>query len=365
MAQELFKVWLANARVNGKVPGGCIARLRDRVEECVRANTGDKSGEPYAKKMEPLVPRLDGARDWQPAEAAALLMDIAAVSDVPLSVMLEEIAGMTILYSPSLPRELESAPWGQSLPNGLRVACLFEPPAAAHRLGTPLKMRILVHNAGQEPVVFRARTWHHIEPTARNAQGAEIEIESITRYTRPPLVVYRLMPGGFFDLASPGVGIGKYGFHSFKNADIASWIDAKVGDEVTLTPGPVPLGDWNEVSVVNSEPRWWLDFLAARLNLAAPLPADAAERAELLRRTVSDVFYADVTAGEIAAFVGDRGPDALESLARRLAGRTGLKPFSGSLQSGTTKFRVTAEDPGAARPPGKPAAQAAPAGKPK
>jgi len=141
---------------------------------------------------------------------------------VPLSVMLEEIAGMTILYSPSLTQELENAPWGKALPNGLRVACLLEPRAAAHRLGTPLKMRILVHNAGKEPVVFRARTWHHIEPTAHNAKGAEIEMESITRYTRPPLVAYRLVPGGFFELASPGVGIGKYGFHNFKNADIAS-----------------------------------------------------------------------------------------------------------------------------------------------
>jgi hypothetical protein len=364
-AQELFKVWLAHARVNGKIPGGCIARLGDRVKEFVRANAGDKSGDPYAKKMAPLVSRLDGARDWQPAEASALLADVAAVSDVPLSVMLEEIAGMTIIYSPPLTNELENAPWGKALPNGLRVACLFEPRAAAHRLGTALKLRILVHNTGNEPVVFRARTWHHIEPTAQNAKGAEIEMESITRYTRPPLVAYRLVSGGFVELASPGVGIGKYGFHNFKNADIASWIDAKVGDEVTLTPGPVPLGDWNEVSVVNAQPRWWLDFITARLNLATPLPADAAERAELLRRTVSDIFYAGAAAGEIAAFVADREPDALESLAKRLAGRSDLKPFSGSLQSGTTKFRVTAEDPRAARPPEKPAAQAAPAGKPK
>lgn len=364
-AQELFKVWLAHARVNGKIPGGCIARLGDRIKEFVRANTGDNSGEPYAKKMEPLVPRLDGQRDWHPAEAAALLTDVAAASDVPLSVMLEEIAGMTILYSPLLAQEFENAPWGKALPNGLRVACMFEPRAAAHRLGTPLKMRILVHNAGKETVVFRARTWHHIEPTAHNAKGEEIEVESITRYTRPPLVVYRLLPDGLFELSSPGVGIGKYGFHNFKNADLASWIDAKAGDEVTLTPGPVPLGDWNEVSVVNSQPRWWLDFLTARLNLATPLPADADERGELLRWTVSDVFYSDVTAEEIATFVSDSNPDALESLAKRLAGRSNLKPFSGSLQSGETKFLVTSEDPATARPAEKPAAQSAPAVKPK
>ncbi len=238
----------------------------------------------------------------------------------------------------------------------LLPACLLQPRAAAHRLGTPLKMRILVHNAGKEPVVFRSRAWHHIEPTARDAKGAEIEMESVTRFTRPPLVAYRLEPGRFVELASPGIGIGKYGFPDFKEDEVASWISAKAGDEVTLPPGPVPLGDWNEASVLNGKPRWWLDFLTARLNLATPLPADAAERAELLQRTVRYIFHTDATAGEIAAFVADREPDALESLAKRLAGRSDLTPFSGSLQSGTTKFRVTAADPGGAKPADKPAA---------
>ena len=121
-AQEAFQsVAGACPRVNGKIPGGCITRLGDRVKEFVRGNLADKAGEPYAKRMEPLVSRLDGTRDWQPAEASVLLTDIAAVSDSPLSVMLEEIAGGTIQYSPSLKKELENAPWGEALPNGLRA----------------------------------------------------------------------------------------------------------------------------------------------------------------------------------------------------------------------------------------------------
>ena len=344
-AQELFKVWLAHARVNGKIPGGCIARLGDRVKEFVRGNLADPAGEPYAKRMEPLVSRLDGARDWQLAEASALLTDLAAVSDSPLSVMMEETAGGTIQYSPPLNKELENAPWGEALPNGLRVACLLEPRAADHRLGTPLKMRIVIHNAGKEPVVFRSRTWHHIEPTARDAKGAEIEMESVTRFNRPPLVVYRVVPGGCVELASPGIGVGKYGFYNFHAADIASWISAKGGDEVTLIPGPVPLGDWNEAAVLNGEPRWWRDFLAARLSLATPLPADAAERAALLESVVSELFYASPTAEETAAFLADHEPTALDSLAKRLAHRAGVIPFAGSLTSGPTKFRVLAADP--------------------
>ena len=92
-AQELFKVWLQHTRVNGKIPGGLIAHVGERVQEFVKGNAADKAGAPYAKRMEPLLPRLDGTRDWQPAEASALLNDIAAVSDSPLSVALEEIAG--------------------------------------------------------------------------------------------------------------------------------------------------------------------------------------------------------------------------------------------------------------------------------
>ena len=111
-------MWLYHARVNGKVPGGHIARLGERVKEFVRGNLADKAGEPYAKKMEPLVSH-SMVRDWQPAEASALLSDIAAVSDSPLVVGLEETAAAKIEGGPSLRKELENAPWGETLPNGL------------------------------------------------------------------------------------------------------------------------------------------------------------------------------------------------------------------------------------------------------
>ena len=355
-AQELFKVWLYHARVNGKVPGGHIARLGERVQEFVRGNLADKAGEPYAKKMEPLVSRLDGTRDWQPAEASALLSDIAAVSDSPLVVGLEETAAAKIEGGPSLRKELENAPWGETLPNGLRMACLLEPSAAEYRLGTTLKMRILIHNTGKEAVLFRARSWHHIGPEARDAQGVEIEVESVTRFTRAPLVTYHLDPDRFIELTSPGIGIGGMRQFNFEGADIVSWIKAKEGDEVTLTPGPVPLSDWNEDPALVGEPRWWLDFVTARLKLASPLPSDAAERTQLLEVTLRDLFQSRATPEEIATFVADREPNALESLANRLAQRPGLKPFSGSLQSGPTRFRVIAPDSGSGQPAEKPAA---------
>jgi hypothetical protein len=374
-AQDLFKVWLQHTRVNGRIPGGLIAQVSARVQEFVTANAADKAGAPYAKRMEPLLPRLDGSRDWQPAEASALLDDIAAVSDAPLSVSLEEIAGGTINHGLALPKDLEAAPWGESLSNGLRTAFIIGPGVASRlryvdhvgnvvtqgaaspgkdsargasgseiALGTPLGCRILIHNAGKEPVVFRTRTWHHIEPTAKDGMGAEIGMESVTRLTRAPLFTWRLEPGRYIEIASPGFGLGKSGFHDFKSANIASWIDAKAGDEVTLTPGHLPLFDWNQSPAADGEPRWWLDFILARLSLTAPLPADAVERSALLRKVMADMFRQDVrpTDEEIAAFVNDRSPQALNDLAQRLFHRPGLRAWAGPLQSGPTNFRATA-----------------------
>ena len=65
----MFKVWQNNARRNGNIPGGLVGRLGDKVKEFIRLNTGDAAGDPYAKKMAPLVPRFDATRDWTPAEA--------------------------------------------------------------------------------------------------------------------------------------------------------------------------------------------------------------------------------------------------------------------------------------------------------
>jgi beta-lactamase regulating signal transducer with metallopeptidase domain len=369
-AQELFKVWLQHTRVNGKIPGGLISRVGERVQQFVKANASDRAGAPYAKRMEPLLPRLDGTRDWQPAQAAALLNDIAAVSDAPLSLALEEIAGGTIQYGLHLKPQMENAPWGDPLSNGLRTAWLLEPRAPEYRLGTPLKCRILVHNAGTEPVVFRTRSWHHIEPTAKDAKGAPIGMETVTRFTRAPLVTYRLEPGRYVELATPGFGLGKYGYHDFKDADIASWIGAKEGDEVTLTPGVVPLNDWNEAAVLDGEPRWWLDFIMARLNLATPLPTDAAERRALLNKVMADItlMHTRPTEEEIAAFVADTSPRALANLAERIFHRPGLHAWAGPLQSGSTKFRVAGADPRGAKPAAAPAAtppSPAPAEKPK
>ena len=98
-------------------------------------------------------------------------------------------------------------------------------------------------------------------------------------------------------------------------------------------------------------PAWWPQFVAHRVAREAPLPASADERTRLLDRVTHDLFGTSPTAEETAAFVADRGADALDALAKRLAARPGLTTFSGNLTSGVTKFRVLPADPEAARKP--------------
>jgi hypothetical protein len=71
---------------------------------------------------------------------------------------------------------------------------------------------------------------------------------------------------------------------------------------------------------------------------------------------VRDLFGTAPTLEETAAFVADRAPDAFDALARRLAQRAGTSSFTGTLQSGETKFRVlsvadAAKKPGVATGP--------------
>ena len=53
------------------------------------------------------------------------------------------------------------------------------------------------------------------------------------------------------------------------------------------------------------------------------------------------IFGTPLAADEIAAFVKmTAGPDPIDALAKRLSHRPGTVPFSGSLKSGPTTFRV-------------------------
>jgi hypothetical protein len=66
---------------------------------------------------------------------------------------------------------------------------------------------------------------------------------------------------------------------------------------------------------------------------------------------MKDLYGAPATAEEMKMFLADDSPDALSSLAKRLAQRSGTKSVSGKLQSGPTRFSVLPIDPEAKHKP--------------
>lgn len=61
--QALFRYCIDHARLNGDISGGSISRLNDLVKEFIELNSGDQYGDPYAKKMQPLLTRFDRKGD--------------------------------------------------------------------------------------------------------------------------------------------------------------------------------------------------------------------------------------------------------------------------------------------------------------
>jgi len=348
-AQALFKSWTTAARGDGKIPGAVIALLGQSVTTFIKNNPTWKT----TPQLEKLLPRFDGSRDWSGPDAVALLDELAALQDTPIGMALDHESDGIIRTGTPLPAQLANAPWGEALSNGLRLAWLLEPRAAEHRLGTPLTARILIHNSGKTPVVFRTWSWHQCEHTAHDASGAEIKLESTHWLTRGQLTPFRLAPGEFVELNGPGIGVGPVGNHEdWQQTRVGTWVEAKSGDDVTVTTSPVPLYDWSEKPELLGDPQWWwLDFINARLARHLPLPADAAARKLLLYRIAMELFGTPVGDEINAAFVADRESTAVDSLAMRLFHRPGLNAWAGALTSGPTTFRVLPADPDAAKKP--------------
>ncbi|MDB5350245.1 MAG: hypothetical protein JWN86_1492 [Planctomycetota bacterium] len=351
-AQALYKTWTTAARRDGKIPGGVIALLGQGVRTFIKNNPTWKT----TPQLEKMLPRFDASHDWTGPDAVALLDELAAVQDTPIKMALDQEEALVIRTGTPLPPALANAPWGEALSNGLRMAWLLEPRAREHRLGTPLKSRILIHNAGKQPVVFRTRTWHQVQHKAIDAKGVEIKVESTNWLTRGLLVPFRLEPGEFVEVNAPGIGVGPRGNHGDRqNTGVGSWVEAKAGDDVTVTTGPVPLSDWNQTpDLLDGEPRWWLDFITARLSRHLPFPADAEARKLLLYRVAMELFGTPVSEEINAAFIADRQSTALDSLAMRLFHRPGLHAWAGPLISGPTRFRVFPADPKKPRIAGNP-----------
>jgi beta-lactamase regulating signal transducer with metallopeptidase domain/biopolymer transport protein ExbD len=347
-AQALLKFWSNAMRMNGQIPGGLIGKLAENVRTFIKRNPTWAT----TQQLQALLPRLDATHDWSGQDAVALLDELSALQETPIKMALEQETQHVIRTGMPLPAELAKAPWGETLANGLRHAWMMEPNAVEYALETALKARALIHNAGKEPVTFRTRTWHQLGHKATDAKGAELETESVDFMTRGILLTYRLAPGEFIEVNSPGIGLGKMGQVEKEGIAVGTWIQAQAGEEVTISTTPIPLMDWNEDAQLklDGEPRWWLDYIRARLARHLPFPDEQKARERLLYRVAMELFGTPVSAEITAVFVADKSPKALETLAELLFHRQGQQAWAGPLQSGVVKLRVTAADEKEAQP---------------
>jgi len=349
-ARALFKLWQSHARLNGDIPGGLLDGLQEKVKVFIRNNTGDSSGDPYARKMAPLEARFELAGDWKPADVVLLLDDIAAVTAIPLETTMGHLSQHTLRHGRLLPAALENADWGDPLPGGLRMAFVLEPRSEEYHLGTEVKARILLHNAGKEPVAFLTSSFQQPGHKAKRSDGRELALVSTEWTTLGRPEAYRLEPGELIEVRTPGLGIGPRSEDRDDWSDVraGSWIRCEAGDEVTLLPGAAML---SRREGVEGDESWWLEFISERIRREAPVPLDPREREYLLYRVVRDLFGTAPSVDEGNAFAADTSPDALRNLAVLLSKREYITPCHGLIHGGETTFRVLPPDPDAAERP--------------
>ena len=353
-AQNLFTTWVACARRNGRVPGAMIGRLKASVELFIKNNPTWKTT-PALKEM---LPSLDASRDWNGIEALALLDRFSEAQSTPVEMASDTEGDRVVTLGTSLPAEWADAPWGEPSKDGLRLAWLLTPRSPEHPLNTALRTRLLVHNAGARPVVFRGWSWLQGDHKAVDAKGRAIPVEAISWLTLSRLHVYRLAPGEFIEIHSTGVGVGSNkNVEDWQNTRVGSWIDAQPGDEITLLTEPIPFGDRDldggAAAPVVSDDRngWWLKFIQESLARRGPAPTEAQERERLVYKVSMELFGNPTDADITASFVADQGAAPFEALAQRLANSTLATPFAGWLRSAPTKFRVLPVDPEAEKRP--------------
>ncbi len=367
-AQSLFQKWQKSARTDGKIPGALIGHVAREMDNFLKRYPADEK----APKLAALRPRCDASHDWTQAEVVALLDDITAISTAPVSwADLPMVFGEynTVKPGQPLPAGLNSAAWGEPAANGLRAAWLLEPAPLlvdtggeafpttenVYQHGSVLKARVLFHNAGKAPVVFRTETWHQVDAhTARDAKGAEIKVTSTFFTGITPMAIYRLLPGEYCEVGGHGIaiGAGKYE-EEHSTGSVGAVIEAMVGDEVSLSH---TVDAAMSIQITNpDDPKapaeLWRKIVAERVGCEAPVPKEAADRAQLIRRVMLDLLGELPSTEEVEAFTAESAPDPLEKLVERILAKPHIEPWTGKLPTGETKFRVIAADPNAAKAP--------------
>jgi beta-lactamase regulating signal transducer with metallopeptidase domain len=390
--QAIYKSWQASARTDGKIPGALIGDLGEWVKYFIELNDGGD----LATKFKKLQPRFVATHDWTPADAVKLLDDVAAIHRIPFSNALRSAAGRVILSGEPLPAELKNARWSKPAANGLRVAWHLEHPDDSQKvgmephpiptiwmlvpspkkypLGSVFKSRLLVHNSGKKPVFFIMPSWQQTSKHSAsspqpplNKQSKPLKVSSLDWTTMAQMRTVRLAPGAYFETRAPGIGIGvKASDEDWASLRPGAWIHAKSGDDVVLKPGAIEIRmspfvvgtrHKNGFQKPKDAADLWKKYVVERVAREKPIPLGAADRKQLLRRVIGELYGVEPNQGEIDAFVRDKSPGgvhpvlAAQMVETRVMHNRSMEVFTGSLQPGEIKFRVTPADRDAAKRP--------------
>ena len=217
-----------------------------------------------------------------------------------------------------------------------------------------LKTRVLFHNSGTKPVVFKTETWHQSDRhSARDAKGSVINVGNVLYTGETPMETYRLEPGEYVSVLGHGIGIGEGQYVEERSTgSIGAWIEAKKGDEVSFSSlVDASREGWTGPDDPKDPVELWKTVVRQRVEREAPLPSSSADRELVIRRVTLDLFGESPTAEEIATFIADNAQDAFAKLTARLQMKQRIETFVGQLPTGESKFRVIAADPNAAKAP--------------
>ena len=269
-AQALYQSWTTAARADGKIPGGVIAILADSVKTFIKNNPTWKT----TPQLEKMLPRFDASRDWTGPDAVTLLNELAAMQDTPITMAARPRSG----EHHSRGRAAAAGAGERALGRGAAERSAPGVAAGATRRGAPARHAAEGAHSFPQRGEGNRRIPHAVVASirgikARDAKGAEINVESTSWTTIGRLVTFQLAPGEFVEVNATGIGIGaSKNAEDWQDAPVGSWVEAKEGDDVTVTTEPVPLSDWNEKPQLDGEPRWWLDHIKARLSRHLPFP---------------------------------------------------------------------------------------------
>ena len=193
-----------------------------------------------------------------------LFDDIAAVTTIPLERRWTRFAKARCSEVNRCRHRWNDANWGEPCPAVCEWRGCWNHELRNITLGTSLKSRVVIHNSGNEPVIFVTRSFHQPEHKVKSLDGASPDVESTYWTTLGRPEPYRLHPGEYCEVHAPGIGIGP------RNSDDEDWANIRPGSWILASEGEKLYSSRVKccspaTTTVQVNPNWWLEFITERI----------------------------------------------------------------------------------------------------